>query len=260
MNPTLELLAKRRSIRSYDPTPLTQAEKDAILNAALRAPTAGAMMLYTIIEIGDPAVKTRLAETCDHQPFIATAPYMLLFVADYQRWMDLYKAGGCENRADELGIPNRLPEEGDLILAMMDAMIAAQTAVIAAESLGIGSCYIGDIIENWETHQAMFGLPRWTFPAALICFGKARDAQPGPQRARFDRRFIVHQDRYQRFNQEELDQMFIPFGQSSFAEREYRNGAKNAVQANYLRKFTADFSIEMNRSVRAMIQSWNGEA
>ena len=91
MNHTLALIEKRRSIRKYDPTPLTQAEKDAILHAAMRAPTAGAMMLYSIIEVEEQALKDQLVDTCDHQDFVATAPYVLLFVADYQRWMDLYE-------------------------------------------------------------------------------------------------------------------------------------------------------------------------
>lgn len=259
MNPTLELLQKRRSIRLYDPTPLTQEEKESILNAAMRAPTAGAMMLYTILEVSDQAMKDRLAETCDHQPFIAKAPYLLLFLADYQRWMDLYQAAGCEARAAELGVPARQPAEGDLILALMDALIAAQTAVIAAESLGIGSCYIGDIIENWEIHQEMFSLPRYTFPAALVCFGRPAKPPPGPPVARFERRFIVHEGAYQRFSKEELNEMHIPFGRASLEYKEFDNGAQNVAQANYLRKFTADFSIEMNRSVRAMIQNWCGQ-
>jgi len=59
--------------------------------------------------------------------------------------------------------------------------------VIAAESLGIGSCYIGDIIENWETHQALFDLPRYTFPAVLICFGRASRTPPGGPSPRFYR-------------------------------------------------------------------------
>ena len=256
MNPTLEVIEKRRSIRLYDPTPLTQDEKNAILHAAQRAPSAGAMMLYTIVEVSDPAKKTRLAETCDHQPFIATAPYLLLFLADYQRWMDLYDAAGGEERAAELGIPVRPPAEGDLVLAMMDALIAAQTAVIAAESLGIGSCYIGDIVENWEIHQEMFNLPQYTFPAALICFGRPDRPPFETPVPRFDLKFIVHQDRYRRFSPDELNQMFLPFGQESFAYNEYHNKALNAVQANYIRKFTADFSIEMNRSVRAMLEHW----
>lgn len=258
-NPTLQVIENRRSVRMYETTPLTQEEKDAILHAAMRAPTAGAMMLYTIIEIEDQGLKDQLAETCDHQPFIATAPYMLLFLADYQRWMDVYDAAGCQAVADEKGIAVRTPGEGDLMLAMMDALIAAQTAVIAAEALGIGSCYIGDITENWETHQQMFGLPRYTFPAALLCFGRPSGPALARRVARFERKFIVQQNQYRRFTPEELGEMHLPFGIGSFQEREYPNGAHNVVQFNFIRKFTAEFSIEMNRSVRAALKNWQQE-
>jgi nitroreductase len=257
-NATLRLIEKRRSLRLYDPNPLSQDEKDAILHAAMRAPTAGAMMLYTIIEVEQQALKDRLAVTCDNQPFIASAPYLLLFLADYQRWSDLYAAAGCEERAAELGIAARLPSEGDLILALMDALIAAQTAVIAAESLGIGSCYIGDIIEHWETHQEMFDLPRYTFPAALLCFGRPARPLPKTPVARFDRKFIVHTDRYRRFTTEELNDLHLPFGIHSFEPREYPNGGQNVIQMNYIRKFTAEFSLEMTRSVRKILKNWGG--
>lgn len=256
-NATLRLIEKRRSLRLFAPNPLTQEEREAILHAAIRAPTAGAMMLYTIIEVEDQALKERLAKTCDDQLFIASAPYLLLFLADYQRWSDLYEAAGCEGRAAELGIAARSPSEGDLILALMDALIAAQTAVIAAESLGIGSCYIGDIIEHWETHQEMFDLPRYTFPAALLCFGRPARPQPKTPVPRFDRNFIVHTDRYRRFTAEELNDLHLPFGIHSFEPREYPNGGKNVVQMNYIRKFTAEFSLEMARSVRKMLQNWS---
>ena len=258
MNSTLELIAKRRSTRIYDPTPLLQEEKDAILQAAMRAPTAGAMTLYTIIEVEDQALKDRLVDTCDHQPFIATAPYLLLFLADYQRWTDLYEAGGCPGRARELGIAARMPAEGDLVLALRDALIAAQTAALAAESMGIGSCYIGDILENAETHRELFALPRYTFPAALLCFGRPARPPERPQVPRFQPRFIVHQNQYKRFSAEELNDMHLPFGMRSFEPRSFPKGAQNAVQANYLRKFTADFSLEMNRSVREMLKDWDG--
>ena len=56
----------------------------------MRAPTAGNLMLYSIIEIEDQALKDRLAVTCDDQPFIAKAPWVLVFVADFQKWMDLF--------------------------------------------------------------------------------------------------------------------------------------------------------------------------
>lgn len=259
MNPTIELIMHRRSTRNYDPTPLTQDEKDAILQAAMRAPTAGAMMLYTIIEVEKQSLKDQLAETCDHQPFIAEAPYVLLFLADYQRWMDLYEAAGCEARAAELGITPRKPAEGDLVLAMMDALIAAQTAVLAAESLGIGSCYIGDIVENAEIHRKMFDLPRYTIPAALLCFGRPSVTTKEGLVPRFDRQFIVHRDKYVRFHKEDLNDLHLPFGRHSFAPGDFAGGAQNVVQANYIRKFTAAFSVEMTRSAREMIKRWVGE-
>jgi FMN reductase (NADPH)/FMN reductase [NAD(P)H] len=257
-NATLRLIDRRRTLRLFDPAPLTQDEKDAILHAAMRAPTAGAMMLYTIIEVEQQEKKDQLAQTCDDQPFIAAAPYVLLFLADYQRWWDLYAAAGCEARAAELGIAPRAPSEGDLILALMDALIAAQTAVIAAESLGIGSCYIGDIIEHCETHQELFDLPRYTFPAALLCFGRPAKAVPKTPVPRFERRFIVHTNSYRRFTAEELNDLHLPFGTHSFEPREYPNGAQNVVQRNYINKFTAEFSLEMTRSVRQMLKNWSG--
>jgi nitroreductase len=232
MNPTLELIHQRRSTRRYDPTPLTEGEKDAILSAAMRAPTAGNMMLYTIIEVEDQGLKDQLALTCDNQPFIAKAPYVLLFLADYQRWMDLYAGAGCQARAQELRIGPRKPAQGDLILALMDALIAAQTAAMAAESLGIGSCYIGDIIENWETHREMFDLPQYTFPAVLLCLGKPAERHLIKRTPRFERQFIVHQNQYRRFSSVELDEMYQPFGLSSYELREYPNGAQNIVQFN----------------------------
>jgi nitroreductase len=95
-------------VRAYSPQPFTQEKRDAILHAAFRAPTASAMMLYSIIEVADQALKDRLAETC-HQAFIAKTPYLLLFLADYQRWMDIYTYSGAEARCRELGLPFRTP-------------------------------------------------------------------------------------------------------------------------------------------------------
>jgi FMN reductase (NADPH)/FMN reductase [NAD(P)H] len=149
-----------------------------------------------------------------------------------------------------------MPSEGDLVLALMDALIAAQTAVIAAESLGIGSCYIGDIIENWEIHRDLFCLPRYTFPAALLCFGRPAEKPKGPNKPRFEKKYIVHKNQYRRFAPEELNDMHVPFGKPSFELHNYPNGGQNVVQANYIRKFTAEFSWEMTRSVREMLKNW----
>lgn len=249
-NDVLRLLDARCSTRTYDPTPLTGDEKRAILHAAMRAPTAGNLMLYSIVEIEDQALKDRLAVTCDHQPFIARAPWVLLFVADYQKWMDLFAAERCD---DLPGVPaGRTPGMGDLLLAVDDALIAAQNAVIAAESLGIGSCYIGDVMELGEEHAELLRLPRWTFPAALLCFGR-----PKTRRRRTERyeRHVVQRDTYRRLTAQELAQVSADLD-ALHGVRETREGVRGCVRDVYVRKFTADFSVEMNRSVAWWLERW----
>ena len=149
MNQVIKELKERKSVRAYRDEEITLEEKNMILQAAIQAPTAGNMALYSIIDVQDQQLKNQLAETCDHQPFISQAPLVLLFLADYQKWYDMY----CAYHDENIKL-----EEADMILALEDAMIAAQNAVMGAWSLGIGSCYIGDILENFEIHQKLFGV------------------------------------------------------------------------------------------------------
>ncbi len=257
MNETLQVLLNHRSIRAYEAQEIGADERDMILQAALRAPTAGNMMLYTIIEVCDQAAKDTLARTCDNQPFIAKAPLVLLFLADYQRWFDYYMLSDVEALCQRSGEPLRKPQEGDLFLACCDALIAAQTAVVAAESLGIGSCYIGDIMENYEVHRDLFQLPQYTFPICLLCFGYPTESQKHrAMTSRFDREFIVFKDRYRRLSQDDFTEMYQDL-QEQFLKRSNRaEGIDNVGQATYVRKLNADFTKEMSRSVQAILQSW----
>lgn len=258
LNETLKVIENRRSIRKFAQTPLTADEKQAILHATLRAPTAGNMMLYSIIEVEDQAIKDRLAVTCDNQPFIASAPWVLLFVADYQRFFDFYTFSDVESVCREKGITPRFPGEGDLLLAGCDALIAAQTAVIAAESLGIGSCYIGDILENAEIHREMFNLPQYTLPITLLVFGRPFVVKEENRlTTRYDQQFVVFKDKYRRLLKEEFVNMNSPAAAHAYPNLSLEEAAITLGRNNYFRKFVADFSIEMNRSSRAWIESWN---
>jgi nitroreductase len=252
MNPTIDLMNSRCSTRAYSDEPITADEKGTILHAAIRAPTAGNLMLYSILEIEDQALKDRLAVTCDDQPFIAKAPWVLVFVADYQKWLDLFAHCRVEtlrgvNHRDVLGA-------GDLLLACSDALIAAQNAVIAAESLGIGSCYIGDILENGEEHASLLGLPPGTLPIAMLCFGrpKVRREPVGRQE-----RYVVMRDRYHRLTTDELADVAEAL-QREYAPHGLKPGLANYPQEVYRRKFTADFTKEMNRSAGWWIERWTG--
>lgn len=245
MNPTLEALSRRKSVRAYTDQPIPPQAKTAILNAALQAPTAGNMTLYTILDITDPAIKARLAVTCDNQPFIASAPMVLIFCADYHRWYELFKRHVS---------PVRPPAQGDLLLANADAIIAAQNAVVAAESLGIGSCYIGDITEQFEIHRELLRLPEHVVPACMLCFGYPTQQQLDREKPpRFQVSDIVHENGYHTDQAARMEEMLLERNEAPSP------GALSGwIQRFCARKWNSDFSVEMTRSCREMIQSWCG--
>jgi len=257
MNQTMDLLFKRKSVRAYLKKEISKEIKETILAATLRAPTAGNMMLYSIIEITDQNTKDRLVKTCDNQPFIARAPLVLLFLADYQRWQDYFHVCDVKERCEKKGMVMRKPQAGDLFLACCDALIAAQTAVIAAESLGIGSCYIGDIMENYEAHKRLFDLPKYVFPITMVCFGyPTKQQQKRTLTQRFDKKFVVFNDRYSHFDKEAFKDMYRERHAQMFGDKKELKGALNVGQMMYQRKFDSDFAHEMNRSVQTMLQAW----
>jgi nitroreductase len=257
MNTVIETILKRKSVRAYEKKPISAEVRSELLQATLRAPTAGNLMLYSIVEVTDQRIKNKLVKTCDNQPFIARAPLVWLFLADYQRWFDYFLVSDVEQLCEQKKTPMRKPEEGDLFLACCDALIAAQTAVIAAESLGLGSCYIGDIMENYEVHRELFNLPKYVFPICLLCFGyPTRQQNEREQTTRFQQKFIIFENQYRRLIGEEFAEMFHETHERTFHGREEVAGARNVGQLVYTRKFNTDFSKEMSRSVRAILKAW----
>lgn len=239
MNPIIESLHRRKSVRVYEERPIEAEKKRAILEAALQAPTAGNMALYSIIDVTDPSLKETLAVTCDNQPFIAKAPMVLIFCADYSRWYGLFRQA---SRAA------RRPSYGDFLLACCDALIAAQNAVVAAESLGIGSCYIGDILERYETHRELLGLPKYVAPVTMLCFGYPTEQQKRRRKPpRFAVEDMVHANRY-----EPRDMVRMLSARDGIPEHDF----DRYVDAFRRRKWDSDFSVEMSRSVRAMLEDW----
>ena len=128
MNEIIKALYSRKSVRVFTDQPVSQKEKELILNAALQAPSAGCQLLYTILDITDQAKKERLSFLCDHQTFIANAPVVLIFCADCRKWLSFYR---------EAGLIPRDPGPGDLFLSIEDALIAAQNTVTALSLIHI---------------------------------------------------------------------------------------------------------------------------
>ena len=241
-NEILDALARRKSVRVFTDAPVTGEERAAILEAAFQAPTAGCQQLYTILDITDPALRARLADLCDHQPMIAAAPLCLVFLADCRRWPRAYRAAG---------VAPRDPGPGDLLLAVADACIAAQNAVTAAESLGIGSCYIGDVLENAEAMRRALDLPAHVVPAAMLIFGRPTPQQQArPKPRRFAAGAVVCENTYKDRPEALL--------RADFAAREDRPDYDfdADLRAFCARKYDSDFSREMSRSAAVYLQDF----
>lgn len=240
MNETIKQLIGRKSVRVFEEREIDEVIIQEILTAAVSAPTAGNQQLYTILRITDPEIKAKLSESCDHQPFIAEGKLVLVFCADCLKWYEAFRLAGCDPRE---------PGAGDLLLAVDDAMIAAQNAVTAAESYGIGSCYIGDIMENIETQREILALPEYVFPAALLVFGYPTEQQKGRKKPeRVPMEYIVQENIYHPHTPEELRGMF---GNKSGAK-----SYEDWMQAFCERKYNSGFSREMTRSVCAALNAF----
>ena len=240
MNETIRQLYARNSTRAFEDKPIPADVKEAILMAAAMAPTAGNQQLYTILDITDQQIKDRLVDTCDHQPFIAKAPLVLVFCADCRKWYQAFVSAGCQPR---------LPGVGDLLLAVSDTNIAAQNAVTAAESFGVGSCYIGDIMENCEQQRELLHLPDYVFPAAMLVFGYPTQQQKEREKPeRVPLKHVVHENAYREMDADEYREMF--------AQRTAVKGHEAWMQAFCDRKFNSDFSREMTRSVQCYLDQF----
>lgn len=239
-NEIIRSLYERKSVRVFTEENISEEDRDNILNAALQAPSAGCQLLYTILNITDEEKKNRLSELCDNQPFIAKAKLALVFCADCRKWLSFYQ---------EAGLTPRKPGAGDLLLAVEDALIAAQNAVTAAESLGIGSCYIGDVMENAEEMKALLGLPRYVYPACMLVFGYPVPQQKERKKPkRFALSDMVCENVYQEKSGQEIRAMF--------AGRTGASGYEEWMKAFWKRKYESDFSREMNRSMEVYLRDF----
>lgn len=135
------------------------------------------------------------------------------------------------------------------MLAVTDAAIAAQNAVTAAESLGIGSCYIGDIMENAEVQREILGLPAYVFPAVMVVFGYPTEGQMArPKPRRLDLAYVLQENEYHPHTGAELREMF--------RERTGQKSYDDWMKAFYERKYNSDFAKEMTRSVRVFLDDF----
>lgn len=232
MGNIFNVLERRTSTRSFLNKKIDSEIKNKIINASIISPTAGNMMLYSIIEVSDENLKNELSILCDNQPFIKDAGLILFYVTNPIRWYNSYNL---------INNSNELPSLADYYLGLNDAIIAAQSAVLAAEALDIGSCYIGDIVENYEKIKELFKLPKYVNPACLVVFGyKNKNAQQRPKR--FNVEDILCENEFNDTNINAFKNKFIN-------TKNPNEMAISTINNTFNRKIHSEFFKEMNRSL-----------
>lgn len=244
MNQTIELLTNRASIRKYKDLAVKDADIALINEAIYRAPTAGNMQDFSVIIVSDDKLKTQLAKLCDNQLFIKTAPLIYIFIADFTRYKRYFEL----SKVDEQQIIT--PHLGTMMNGIIDSTIAAQTASVAANSLDIGTCYIGDIIENYEQVTKLLNLNTNMIPVAMLTCGYFE--QEIKLSTKIDKSFIFHHNQYKTPNDSQIKEIFS----SKVIPKKFRDEYQNYGQFYYNHKVGADFSIEMDRSMKLYIDNF----
>jgi FMN reductase (NADPH) len=180
------------SVRQYKPDPLPAELVETIVAAAQRSSTSSNLQMYSVVAVTDAAKRARLAELCGNQEHVAQAPVFLAWCADLAR---LDRA--CELR----GYTQVTDYVENFLVAVVDAGIAAQTAALAAESLGLGICYVGSIRNNTQAVIDLLALPRLVFPVTGMTVGWP--ATEPLVRPRLPLQGVLHRECYDRTGQDE---------------------------------------------------------
>jgi len=162
VNETLKLLYERGSVRKYQEKKIPKELIDSVLKAGIHAPTAGNLQPYSIIKIENSETNRKLGEMMG-QSFIGTAPINLIFSIDYhriKRWADLEEAPFTATSSFR-----------HFWVGFQDTVICAQNICTAADAVGLGSVYIGSVLEIFRELKEMLKLPDHVFPVVLLCLG-----------------------------------------------------------------------------------------
>lgn len=193
----MNTIFEHRSIRKYKSTPIEDELLGKILEAGTRASTTGNMQLYSVVITRDETNKSKLAPFHFNQPMVKEAPVLLTICADlnrFNRW--------CELRDADAGYDNFLW----ILNAVIDASLFAQNICLAAETEGLGICYLGTALYNAPEISEALELPNGVIPVTAITVGYP-DQNP-PLTDRIPMNAIVHDEKYAPNTEERINDIF----------------------------------------------------
>jgi FMN reductase (NADPH) len=203
-NPVIDLIHHHGSVRNYKPEPIPDDWIIKIISSAQRAATSSNLQTYSVLVTTDPAKKKVLQEISGDQKHIGQAPVFLTWCADFSRLDRVCNHQGYTLEAGYIE---------NFLVAAVDTAIAMQNAALAAESLGLGFCYIGAIRNQPDRVIDLFQLPPLVYPVAGMTLGFP--VQPPRIRPRLPLDAILHKESYNQDDEHflhEYDHMMIATG------------------------------------------------
>ncbi len=187
-SPLIEHLLDHRSVRAYLPDPVGDDELAAIVAAAQSAASSSNLQAWSVVAVRDPATRAALAECDGGQAHVKDAPLQLVWLADLARLRHL---------AETTSRPAEALEYTEMFLVgVIDAALAAQNAVAAAESLGLGTVYIGGMRNQPEKVAELLALPPGVVAVFGMCVGRPDPAQPAAVKPRPPQSVVLHHEKY----------------------------------------------------------------
>lgn len=194
----IDIMKNRRTIRKYTEQDIPEELLNELLEVAVRASNTGNMQLYSVVVTRDQSNKEKLAPAHFNQPMITTAPVVLTFCADANRFVKW-----AEQRKAEAGFDNLQT----FIASTIDAMLFAQAFCDAAEENGLGICYLGTTAYNADKIIEALSLPRLVVPIVTVTVGYP--AMPLPEQVeRLPLAAVIHQEAYVDYTPDMIDELY----------------------------------------------------
>jgi nitroreductase len=187
-NETIDTLLSHRSVRYYLPDPVPHTAVELAVAAAQSAPSSSNLQAWSVVVVEDVERRSRLNAVAGNQRQITQAPLLLVWLADLARPRAIAAQGGSTGEG--------LDYTESFLLGVIDAALAAQNAVVALESLGLGTCYIGAIRNDPETMARELALPEGVFPVFGLTVGLPDPAQPADVKPRLPQPAVLHREQY----------------------------------------------------------------
>lgn len=185
MNPTIELLKSHRSIRKFADRPVSRELLEELIRAGQAAATSSHVQACSVIHVKNPEKRAAIADYAGGQGYVASCGAFLVFCADMKRPTEAAERTGAR-------VVRGMTEQ--LLVASVDTALMAQNVAIAAESEGLGICYIGGIRNDPQAVSDLLELPQHVYPVFGMCLGyPAHDPDVKP---RLPVEAILKEDRY----------------------------------------------------------------